>query len=200
MLKVSSFFFLLLLLLLLLLFSFFFLKKLSFSFSGSDYGDVHYYNYDADCWDLHKYPRPRFASEYGFQSMSSMPTFQSVLLESDLAYRSEAVMHRQHHRSGQDQVLFQNFHFFSHKQKQKQKQMMNQFKLHFHEPTNPNPKRLFDDMCFATQVMQALCMKIETEHYRRIRSEKGHTMGTLYWQLNDVCLFFLHHQHHKNKK
>ena len=73
---------------------------------SSEYGDVHYYNYDADCWDLHKYPRPRFASEYGFQSMPSVPTLESVLLESDMNYHSEAIIHRQHHRGGQDQVSF----------------------------------------------------------------------------------------------
>jgi beta-mannosidase len=134
----------------------------------TDYGDVHYYDYKADCWDVRKFPRPRFASEYGFQSMASMPTYASVLLESDMSYSSPAVVHRQHHRGGQDE-------------------MMNQYKLHFHAPTNPNPQRLFDDTCYATQVMQAMCMKSETEHYRRIKSEStGHTMGTLYWQLNDI--------------
>ena len=38
--------------------------------------------------------------------------------------------------------------------------------------------------------MQAQCVKTETEFYRRSRSEivngKGHTMGALYWQLNDI--------------
>ncbi|KAG7277106.1 hypothetical protein CRUP_031319 [Coryphaenoides rupestris] len=40
------------------------------------------------------------------------------------------------------------------------------------------------------QVMQAQCVKTQTEFYRRSRSEvvegKGHTMGALYWQLNDI--------------
>lgn len=40
------------------------------------------------------------------------------------------------------------------------------------------------------QVMQAECVKAQTEFYRRSRSEiiegKGHTMGALYWQLNDI--------------
>lgn len=38
--------------------------------------------------------------------------------------------------------------------------------------------------------MQAQCVKAQTEFYRRSRTElidgKGHTMGALYWQLNDV--------------
>ncbi|EPY78481.1 beta-mannosidase-like protein [Camelus ferus] len=40
------------------------------------------------------------------------------------------------------------------------------------------------------KVMQAQCVKTETEFYRRSRSEivdgEGHTMGALYWQLNDI--------------
>lgn len=38
--------------------------------------------------------------------------------------------------------------------------------------------------------MQAQCVKTQTEFYRRSQSEliegKGHTMGALYWQLNDI--------------
>lgn len=38
--------------------------------------------------------------------------------------------------------------------------------------------------------MQAQCVKVETEFYRRSRSDivmgEGHTMGSLYWQLNDI--------------
>uniref|UniRef100_A0A7N5P6L4 Beta-mannosidase n=1 Tax=Ailuropoda melanoleuca TaxID=9646 RepID=A0A7N5P6L4_AILME len=40
------------------------------------------------------------------------------------------------------------------------------------------------------KVMQAQCVKTETEFYRRSRSEivdgQGYTMGALYWQLNDI--------------
>ena len=38
--------------------------------------------------------------------------------------------------------------------------------------------------------MQAQCVKTQTEFYRRSRSQvvhgEGHTMGALYWQLNDI--------------
>ena len=40
------------------------------------------------------------------------------------------------------------------------------------------------------QISQAMCIKLETEHYRRLQSTivkgEGHTMGALYWQLNDI--------------
>lgn len=45
-------------------------------------------------------------------------------------------------------------------------------------------------MYFLTKVMQAQCTKTETEFYRFSQSEiingEGHTMGALYWQLNDI--------------
>lgn len=45
-------------------------------------------------------------------------------------------------------------------------------------------------VCVCCQVMQAQCVKTQTEFYRRSRSELigglGNTMGALYWQLNDI--------------
>ncbi|KAM6136616.1 beta-mannosidase isoform 2-T19 [Phoenicopterus ruber ruber] len=45
-------------------------------------------------------------------------------------------------------------------------------------------------MCWPSLVMQAQCIKTETEFYRFSQSEiingEGHTMGALYWQLNDI--------------
>ncbi|XP_051901716.1 beta-mannosidase isoform X2 [Pristis pectinata] len=43
------------------------------------YGDVHYYNYYKDCWDWTHFPKPRFASEYGFQSWPSFSTLERVM-------------------------------------------------------------------------------------------------------------------------
>ena len=45
-------------------------------------------------------------------------------------------------------------------------------------------------MLYLSQVVQALCVKYESEHYRRLQDNlidgKGYTMGALYWQLNDI--------------
>jgi hypothetical protein len=62
-------------------------------------GDVHYYNYDADCWDVSTFPRPRFASEYGFESFPSLLTLAPVSNQSlgDWSYNSAFLEHRQHH-------------------------------------------------------------------------------------------------------
>jgi len=35
--------------------------------------------------------------------------------------------------------------------------------------------------------MQALCVKTQTEHYRRLKGDEwAYTMGAIYWQLNDI--------------
>ena len=40
------------------------------------------------------------------------------------------------------------------------------------------------DFVYLSQVVQGLCIKAESEHYRRLLSEDGaFTRGTLYWQL-----------------
>lgn len=58
-------------------------------------------------------------------------------------------------------------------------------------PNNTDTKTNFINTIHMTQVVQAVCMKFEAEHYRRLRSQgtantSGYTMGTLYWQANDI--------------
>ncbi|XP_054846408.1 beta-mannosidase [Eublepharis macularius] len=135
------------------------------------YGDTHYYNYLSDCWDWTTYPRARFASEYGFQSWPSFSTLTKVSSEEDWSYTSNFSLHRQHHAKGNDEML-------------------QQAGLHFKLPQGTNPLENFRHTIYLTQVMQAQCVKIETEFYRRSQSEiingEGRTMGALYWQLNDI--------------
>uniref|UniRef100_A0A3Q2PBK5 Beta-mannosidase n=1 Tax=Fundulus heteroclitus TaxID=8078 RepID=A0A3Q2PBK5_FUNHE len=135
------------------------------------YGDVHFYSYVHDCWDWRSFPRTRFASEYGFQSWPSFSTLQPVSVQEDWSYGSDFTSHRQHHQEGNQQML-------------------QQAALHFILPNSTDPLKRFTDSLYITQVMQAECVKTQTEFYRRSRSEivegKGHTMGALYWQLNDI--------------
>ncbi|XP_033967913.1 beta-mannosidase [Pseudochaenichthys georgianus] len=135
------------------------------------YGDTHFYTYTEDCLDWRTFPRTRFASEYGYQSWPSFSTLQPVSIEEDWSYNSPFFEHRQHHDSGNQQMLLQA-------------------SLHFNLPNATDPHRRFTDTLYITQVMQAQCVKAQTEFYRRSRSEilegKGGTMGALYWQLNDV--------------
>ncbi|XP_026879426.2 beta-mannosidase [Electrophorus electricus] len=135
------------------------------------YGDVHFYSYLTDCWDWRSFPRTRFASEYGFQSWPSMSTLSKVSTAADWDFRSEFSNHRQHHEFG-------NW------------QMMQQAELHYVLPNHTDPVQKYRDTIYITQVMQAQCVKTQTEFYRRSQSDivqgEGHTMGALYWQLNDV--------------
>ncbi len=115
-------------------------------------GDVHYYNYLADCWNTSTYPIPRFASEYGFQSWPSLLSLINVSIASDLSWNSSFANHRQHHQDGNAQMLFQAAY-------------------HFPMPQPGQPAlALFQKYIFVTQAMQAYCIKTETEHYRRHRS------------------------------
>ncbi|VTJ70567.1 Hypothetical predicted protein [Marmota monax] len=95
----------------------------------------------------------------------------SVSSEKDWFYKSNFSFHRQHHQHGNDEMLYQAG-------------------LHFTLPQSSDPLRQFKDTIYITQVMQAQCVKTETEFYRRSRSEivngEGHTMGALYWQLDDI--------------
>nr|KAF6431817.1 mannosidase beta [Rousettus aegyptiacus] len=137
----------------------------------TNFGDVHFYDYVSDCWDWKTFPKARFVSEYGYQSWPSFSTLEKVSTEEDWSYKSRFSLHRQHHENGNNEMLLQA-------------------ELHFKLPQSTDPLRAFKDTIYLTQVMQAQCVKTETEFYRRSRSEivnrQGHTMGALYWQLNDI--------------
>ncbi|XP_076814346.1 beta-mannosidase-like isoform X2 [Clavelina lepadiformis] len=134
-------------------------------------GDVHYYNYNDDCLDITKYPATRFASEYGFQSWPSFETIVPVTVAEDRKMNSNWSDHRQHHATGNQEML-------------------NQIAMHFNMPNVGNSTQVFKDTIYLTQIMQGLCYKAQTEFYRKSRNETvngaGHTMGALYWQLNDI--------------
>nr|XP_013006030.1 LOW QUALITY PROTEIN: beta-mannosidase [Cavia porcellus] len=139
--------------------------------NSNQYGDVHFYDYDSDCWNWTVFPKARFVSEYGYQSWPSFSALEKVSEKEDWSYNSTFAYHRQHHLHGNEEML-------------------RQAALHFRLPQGPDPVRTFRDTLFLTQVTQAQCIKTETEFYRRSRSEivagEGHTMGALYWQLNDI--------------
>ncbi|XP_038167882.1 beta-mannosidase isoform X1 [Arvicola amphibius] len=144
---------------------------ISYDPNSNLYGDVHFYDYSNDCWDWKMFPKARFVSEYGYQSWPSFSTLEKVSSKEDWSYSSRFTLHRQHHGNGNDEML-------------------EQVQLHFRLPRRTDPLRKFKDMIYLTQVMQAQCIKTETEFYMRSRSEivdgEGHTMGALYWQLNDI--------------
>ena len=69
------------------------------------WGDVHYYNYDADCEDRTTYPQGRFVSEHGFQSFPSFRLYRNVTAPADWSRESSQLFYRQRHEHGNEQVL-----------------------------------------------------------------------------------------------
>uniref|UniRef100_A0A224XIF3 Beta-mannosidase B n=1 Tax=Panstrongylus lignarius TaxID=156445 RepID=A0A224XIF3_9HEMI len=130
------------------------------------YGDVHYYNYLGNLWDWRVFPKPRFASEYGVQSLPAYSTLLNAMNISEAVWISQVMQWKQHFSLGYIPVLVQI-------------QM------------NLPPARELKDIIYLSQINQAMSIKTETEHYRRLKSTllptaEGLTMGALYWQLNDV--------------
>lgn len=124
-------------------------------------------------WDINQYPRSRFVSEYGFQSMPSIYTMLTATESFDnLRTDSNFLKHRQHLPFG---IEFMKF----------------LISTNFIIPKSNNTIRDFMDFIYLSQINQAVSVKIQTESYRQARSElnalgEGFTMGALYWQLNDV--------------
>eukprot|EP00760_Papus_ankaliazontas_P034647 PhM_4_TR7334/c0_g1_i1/m.46005/K01192/E3.2.1.25, MANBA, manB; beta-mannosidase len=132
------------------------------------YGDMHVYNYNDDCWLPETFPSGRFSSEYGYQSLPSTITMGAVApspLSEHLAWGSAFLSHRQHHTDGYEQ-------------------MKNMIALRFPAP-NYNDTRV---AYYMTQLYHGVCLRLETEHYRRLRDSTGtvRNMGALYWQANDI--------------
>ncbi|XP_073999944.1 beta-mannosidase isoform X2 [Rhodnius prolixus] len=130
------------------------------------YGDVHYYNYLGNLWDWRVFPKPRFASEYGVQSLPAYSTLLNAMNISEAVWGSELLRWKQHFPGGFVPLIWQ---------------------IGFNLPTATDLK----DIIYLSQINQAMSIKTETEHYRSMKSTtlstgEGLTMGALYWQLNDV--------------
>jgi beta-mannosidase len=122
-------------------------------------GDVHYWGvwWGMQPFEMYEKKVGRFVSEYGFQSMPALSTFQKVITDSVLYLNSQEVKSHQKHPTGYQTI---------------QTYMERDYKV----PT------LFEDYIYVSQLLQARGMKIAIEAHRR---NKPYCMGTLYWQMND---------------
>lgn len=127
--------------------------------SDTEKGDSHYWTVwhgGAPFTDYreHKF---RFCSEYGFESFPSMKTIKSFSEPKDWNVFSRVMESHQKCKSGNTKILtyLSNNYLY---------------------PTN------FQDLVYASQLLQADAIKYGVEYFRRLR---GYTMGSLYWQLND---------------
>ena len=128
-----------------------------------DNGDYHYWNvWSGDALPATAYldVTPRFQSEYGLQSFPAMATLRTVLEPSDLSIDSPVLRAHQKFDKGKG----------------------NQRLLMYVEREYGKPKD-FAALVYLSQVMQAEGIKLAAEHLRAARPQ---SMGSLYWQLNDV--------------
>lgn len=101
--------------------------------------------------------KPRFMSEYGFQSFPEMRTIRAFAKPEDLDIRSTVMQAHQKNHGGNERILTY---------------MLREYR----EPKD------FASFVYLSQVQQAEVIKLGAEHLRRNRPR---TMGSLYWQLND---------------
>ncbi|XP_053372785.1 beta-mannosidase-like [Mercenaria mercenaria] len=139
---------------------------------GVLYGDIHDYQYTQPFFDDMTYKVPRMASEYGLQSFPSLESLDEVYDKRDLFYESDLNDYRQHHAGGN-------------------LQMQHLITMYMLPPESSVPHQRFEDIIYCTQIVQAIAMRTETEHYRRWQSEvnlygEGKTMGAMYWMFADI--------------
>ncbi|XP_073820460.1 beta-mannosidase-like [Musca autumnalis] len=138
-------------------------KDLSIEPQNPNYGDVHFWEDEKDTWDPDIYPRARFITEYGFQSLPIMASWNRTMSpDDDLA---DIATHRQHDSKG----------FLP---------IMKMITRHFRLPVMDLEENI-DKFIYLSQITQAMSVKIATDLFRSERTHKR-TMGAMYWQLNDA--------------
>lgn len=123
-------------------------------------GDMHYWDvwHSAKPFEAYRTVNPRFASEFGFQSFTSMNVIESFTRPEDRNPSSPVMETHQRNEGGNARIL---------------ETMCRYFRF---------PKN-FEQMVFLSQVQQGLAIKTAIEYWR---STKPRCMGTLYWQINDT--------------
>ena len=123
-------------------------------------GDMHYWSvwHEAKDFSAYREVEPRFASEFGFQSFTSMNVIESFATPADMNPSSPVMESHQRNTGGNARIV---------------ETMLRYFRL-------PDD---FEQMVFLSQVQQGLAIKTAIEFWR---STKPRCMGTLYWQLNDT--------------
>ena len=122
-------------------------------------GDLHFW----DVWHGNREFRrfteikPRFCSEFGFQSFPSLETCKTYCKKDDLHFDSPAIAHHQKCKLGNRRIV-------------------DTMTRYFHRPKS------FGDVVYLSQVQQSLAIKTAVEAWRH---QMPWCMGTLYWQLND---------------
>jgi beta-mannosidase len=123
-------------------------------------GDMHFWSVWHEGRDFEHYRdvRPRFCSEFGFQSYPSMDVVARFAKPEDWNIASTVMESHQKNAGGNARIAETMFRYFRF------------------------PKG-FADFVYLSQVQQGLAIRTAVEGWRSL---KPHCMGTLYWQLNDT--------------
>ena len=122
-------------------------------------GDLHYWQvwHGGKAFEQFFLIKPRFCSEFGFQSYSSLPVVKSFLPPDQMSIFSESFSAHQKSPSGNTIIK-------------------NMFQHYFLEP------KTFIQQLYLSQVQQSVAIRQGCEYFRSI---KPITRGIIYWQLND---------------
>ncbi len=123
-------------------------------------GDMHYWGvwHGPDDFDGYEKYVGRFMSEYGFPSFPEPGTVKAFASGKDYALESPVISARQKSYIGNGKIV----------------EFVNQY---FKEVSD------FDDLIYKSQLCQAIGLRKAVVAHRL---NKGHCMGSLYWQLNDT--------------
>ncbi|MFV7424863.1 beta-mannosidase [Stenotrophomonas geniculata] len=131
--------------------------------NDSNRGDKHYWQvWGNPALPVQAYLRetPRFMSEYGLQAWPSVATVDQIATRAEQRIDSPVIRAHQKFMAGEG----------------------NSRLLHYIELGYGTPKD-FEDFVYLSQVMQADGIALAALHHR---ASRPYTMGSLYWQLNDV--------------
>ncbi len=123
-------------------------------------GDMHFWSvwHESKSFDAYLKVKPRFCSEFGFQSFPSMSSIRTYAREWERNVTSPVMEHHQKNVGGNSRVVETITRYFRFPAK-------------------------FDQFIYLSQVQQALAIQTAVRHWRRLRPL---CMGALYWQLNDM--------------
>ena len=123
-------------------------------------GDMHFWSVWHEGRDFEHYRdiTPRFCSEFGFQSYTSMNVIKEFAGGDDLNIASPVMESHQKNAGGNARIAETMFRYFR-----------------FPEG--------FENFVYLSQIQQAVAIKTAVDYWRSLRP---HCMGALYWQLNDT--------------
>jgi beta-mannosidase len=127
---------------------------------GDGAGDMHFWSvwHEGRPFEHYRDVKPRFCSEFGFQSYPSMNVIRRFAEPADWNISAPVFEAHQKNAGGNARItetMFRNFRF---------------------------PKD-FPNFVYLSQIQHGLAMKTAVDFWRSL---KPHCMGTLYWQLNDT--------------